>query len=66
MSQWRKINSVRSDVVHACLCQDLQQFVVGEEVEAGEGHALSLQIVLQALADGFQHLIALLECFKQP
>jgi len=35
----------------ACLGEDLEQFVVGEEEEAREGGALRLQVVLQVLID---------------
>ena len=31
------------------LRQDLQQLVVGQEIEAGEGHALCLKVVLKVL-----------------
>lgn len=37
---------------HLGLRQDLQQLVIGQEVEAREGQALGLQIVVQALLQG--------------
>lgn len=43
------------------LGQDLQQLIVGEEVEAGEAHALGLEVVLEVLLDLLQCLIGLLE-----
>ena len=41
------------------LGEDLQQLVVGEEVEPGEREALGLEVVVQALLDEVQQLVGL-------
>lgn len=59
-------NSVRMhEISKSDLGKDLQQLIIGQEVEAGEHHSFGLQVVLQALADALQDSIALLECFQQ-
>lgn len=41
------------------LGQDLEEVVVGEKVEAGEGHLLLLEVRLEVLLDLLQHFVAL-------
>ena len=41
------------------LGQDLEQLVVGQEVEAREGETLGLQVVIEALLDLVEQLVAL-------
>ena len=45
----------------AGLREDLQQLIVGEEVEPGEQEALGLQVVLQTLLDLLQQGVVGLE-----
>jgi len=45
------------------LCKNLQQFVVGEEVESGKGHSLFFQIVLQRFLNADQSVFVLLKIF---
>ena len=47
------------------LGEDLQQLVVGEEVEAREDETLGLQVVLQTLLDLLQQRVVVLERLQQ-
>ena len=47
------------------LGEDLQQLIVGEEVEAREDEALGLQVVLQALLDLLQKRVVVLKSLQK-
>ena len=47
------------------LCEDLEQLVIRQEVEAREAHALGLQVVLEVLLDLLQGLIGTLEDLRE-
>jgi hypothetical protein len=47
------------------LGQDLKQLIVTEEVEAREGSAFRLQVILQTLLDVLKHLVVCLEFLQQ-
>jgi hypothetical protein len=48
------------------LRQDIQQLVVGQEVERRESHALRLEVVLQDILDLVQVLVVLLQRLLDP
>ena len=48
------------------LREDLQQFVVGQEVESWEGVTFCLQVLAEALLYLFQQLVTLLQVVQQP
>jgi hypothetical protein len=48
------------------LRQDIQQLVVGQEVERRESHALRLKVVLQDILDLVQVLVVLLQRLLDP
>ena len=56
-----RLNSLRV----ASLGEDLQELIVGEEVEAREEQPLGLQVVLQTLLNLVQQSIVLLELLQQ-
>jgi hypothetical protein len=45
----------------SCLREDLEKFIVGQEIEAGECGPLSLKIVFKRLLDVFKSLVSILE-----
>ena len=50
----------------ACLRQNFQEFLVGEEVEPWERHPLRFQVVLQALLNLVKNLVVTLKSFFHP
>mmetsp|Transcript_1967 Transcript_1967/g.4470 ORF Transcript_1967/g.4470 Transcript_1967/m.4470 type:complete len:317 (-) Transcript_1967:3047-3997(-) len=63
----KALHHVRLYRLHvARLGQDLEQLVVGEEVEAGERHPLKLQVLLERLLDLIEGLVPLLEVIRKP
>ena len=59
------LNSLNAAFAHLGLTKDLEQFVVGQEVEATEAGSLRLQVVTQALMHHIKHLRALTELLQE-